>query len=77
LRDLERRQRVGRRALQDAQYVVLLHRDPVRLDSLREASAHHVRGPEEGDRGLLPPRREGPLLLYLALERAGTGRHGW
>ena len=60
----------GARPAEDAQHVVLLQRDSVRLDDARERRPHAVRGAEQRHDGLVGRRREGLRLPDLAPNRS-------
>jgi hypothetical protein len=63
------------RAAQDAQHVVLLDRDAVRFDHLREVPLHHRRRTKDADDDLLGGGSERSGLLDLVLERAAASWH--
>jgi len=68
----ERRHAVGAAAAQDAQYVVLLQRDAVRIDDARQIPAHHVGRPHQRHHGLLRRRRKRCALPEFVLEPLHT-----
>ncbi len=66
VRDVQVGSPSGARPAEDAQHVVLLQRDSLRLDDARERRAHPVRGAEQRDHGLVGRGPEGLRLPYLA-----------
>src|SRR5438128_4408771 len=74
--DLERGQPVAARPAQDPKHVVLLERDPVRLDDARERPPHQVGGARQRHHPFLGTRGEGPGLPVLVLDGSGRARHG-